>query len=365
MNISHFVENLNRGGLERMVIELAKVQHARGHRVRVICLYEPGTLAQELETLGIAVLACDKQPSLDLRALRRARRWIRSHNTEVLHTHNAVAHYHAVIASIGLGARIINTRHGMGGNQRGSRREWLFRRSLLLTDIVVSVCEAARTGAVKQGMLPAKKARVVPNGIRVESFRMASGEMRERLHQLLDLPARVQVIGTVGRLNWAKDQASLIRAFRLLHEREPDTALLLVGDGELRNELQQCAMDEQVAGSVHFLGDRNDVPELLGGLDVFALSSVSEGYSMALLEASAVALPIIATDVGGNSEIVKDGLTGTIVPARNVTALSDAMFAMLQQAELTASLAHGARAWVEQHGSVEAMAARYDELYRG
>jgi glycosyltransferase involved in cell wall biosynthesis len=366
VNITHFVENLNRGGLERVAIELARTQHAQGHRVQVVCLYERGTLAGELEGLGIPVLACDKQPSLDLRALRRARRWIGGHATEVLHTHNAVAHYQAVLASVGLGLRrIINTRHGMGGNQRGSRREWLFRRSLLLTDLVVTVCEAARKGAVEQGMLPQAKVRVVPNGIRVDSFPLASEAMRERLHRLLGLPSRIRLIGTVGRLNWAKDQACLIRAFRLVQEQEPDTALVLIGDGELRTELQQCAIDEQVAGSVHFLGDRNDVPELLQGLDIFALSSVSEGYSMALLEASAVALPIVATDVGGNREIVKDGATGAMVPARNAAALAEALLAMLQQTELTASLAHAARAWVERHGSLEAMAARYMELYQG
>ena len=365
MNITHFVENLNRGGLERVVIELARIQHTQGHRVQVVCLYERGTLAHELEPLGIPVLACDKRPSLDLRALRRARQWIRNHATEVLHTHNAVAHYQAVLASLGLGVpRIINTRHGMGGNQRGGRREWLFRRSLWLTDLVVTVCAAARKGALEQGMLPQAKARVVANGIRVESFQLASEAMRERLHQLLDLPLQTLVIGTVGRLNWAKDQACLIRAFHLVHEQEPDTALVLIGDGELRTELQQCAIDEQVAGSVHFLGDRNDVPELLQGLDVFTLSSVSEGYSMALLEASAVALPIVATDVGGNCEIVKDGATGTVVPARDTAALAEAMLAMLQQTELATSLAQAARAWVERHGSLEAMAQRYMQLYQ-
>lgn len=365
MNITHFVENLNRGGLERMVIELATLQHAHGHRVQIVCLYEQGTLAHELEQLGIAVLACDKQPSLDRRALRRARDWIRAHQTEILHTHNAVAHYQAVLASIGLRVRrIINTRHGMGGNQRGSRREWLFRRSLLLTDIVVSVCEAARDGAVKQGMLPPKKARVVPNGIRVNAFQLASEPMRDQLHQLLGLPPRVRLLGTVGRLNWAKDQAGMIRAFRKVHEQEPDSALLLIGDGELRAELQQCAVEEGVADAVHFLGDRSDVPELLRGLDQFVLSSVSEGYSMALLEASAVGLPIVATDVGGNGEIVKDGVTGALVQARNADALAEAMLSLLQERELSASLAHAARAWVEQHGSLEAMAARYDDLYQ-
>ena len=280
MNITHVVESLARGGLERMVLDLVKLQHQQGHRCQVVCLFEHGSQAHELTELGIPVGACGKRQGLDLRALARARRMVRSHVTEVLHTHNAVAHYQAVLATCGLGMRrVINTRHGMGGNRRAARREWLYRRALARTDAVVTVCEAACHDAARRGIVPLAKMRVVPNGIRIESFQPASAAMRERLLQMLQLPMHTRVIGSVGRLNWAKDQAGLIRAFRQLLERRPDTALVLIGDGELRAELQQCANDEGVAGSVHFLGDRNDVRELLQGFDLFVLSSLSEGYS--------------------------------------------------------------------------------------
>lgn len=366
MNITHVVENLDRGGLERMVLELVKLQHRQGHRCQVVCLFERGAHAHELDELGIPVHACDKRQGLDLRALVRARRMVRSHGTDVLHTHNAVAHYQAVLATCGLNLRrVVNTRHGMGGNRRAGRREWLYRRALARTDAVVAVCEAACRDACKRGIVPATKARVVPNGIRVGSFQPASTAARRRLLQMLQLPLQTRVIGHVGRLNWAKDQVGLIRAFRRLHEQQPDTALVLIGDGELRAELQQCAADEGVADNVHFLGDRDDVGELLQGFDLFALSSLSEGYSMALLEACAVALPIVATAVGGNGEIVRDGSTGRLVPPGNPTALSDAMLELLRDPDHALALGRAARAWVEQYGSLEAMASRYASLYRG
>lgn len=365
MNITHFVENLNRGGLERMVLELVKIQHRQGHRCQVVCLYEEGTLAQELAALQIPVHACGKRQGLDLRALARARRRISEHATEVLHTHNAVAHYQAVLATCGLGLRrIINTRHGMGGNRRAARREWFYRRALVRTDAVVTVCEAARADAIQRGIVPREKARVVPNGIPLASFHVASEAMRQSLRQLLGVAPTTRVIGTVGRLNWAKDQASLIRAFRLLREQQPDTVLVLIGDGELRDALQQTARDEGVTDRVHFLGDRNDVRELLQGLDLFVLSSVSEGYSMALLEACAVALPIVATDVGGNGEIVRDGETGKLVSASDAAALAAGMLALLGQPARAATVAQAARAWVEAHGSLEKMATRYADLYQ-
>lgn len=348
-----------------MVLELVKVQHQQGHRCQVVCLYEAGTMAHELDVLGVPVHACSKRRGLDLRALARARRHVREHATEVLHTHNAVAHYQAVLATCGLGVLcIINTRHGMGSNQRAARREWLYRRALGHTHVVATVCEAARRDAIERGILPSAKARVVPNGIPLESFQQASDDMRERLRRQLKVPVGTRVIGTVGRLNWAKDQAGLIRAFRQVHAQQPNTVLVLVGDGELRGALQQCASDEGVATSVHFLGDRHDVRELLQGFDLFVLSSVSEGYSMALLEACAVALPIVATDVGGNGEIVRNGDTGRLVPPRDSVALALAIQELLLQPVQAAILAGAARAWVEVHGSLHTMAGRYAELYQ-
>ena len=366
MNITHFVESLDRGGLERMVLELVKYQHGQGHHCQVVCLYSRGSLAHELDELGIGVKVCGKRQGFDLTALARARRMVRVHATEVLHTHNAVAHYQAVLATCGLPMRqVINTRHGMGVNRRARRREWLYRRALARTDTVVAVCEAARSDAIKRGIVPSAKARVVPNGIHVDAFRVASQAMHDRLACLLDLPGQTRLIGTVGRLNWTKDQLSLIRAFKQVHEHHADTALVLIGDGELRASLQQSAMDEGVADRVHFLGDRNDVHELLQGLDMFVLSSLSEGYSMALLEASAAALPIVATHVGGNGEIVRDGITGRLAPAGNPAALAEAMLALLGNWQHAMALGQAARAWVEKYGSLEAMAMRYAQLYDG
>lgn len=366
MNITHVVENLNRGGLERMVLELVKLQHRQGHRCQVVCLFEPGSQAHELDALGIPVNGCHKQRGIDLRALSRARDLIRRHDTEVLHTHNAVAHYLGVLASLRLGVRrVINTRHGMGINQHTARREWLYRRALTRTDTVVTVCEAARRDAITLGIVPWPKAQVVPNGIALDGFAPASTSMRERLHRLLDLPEDHTLIGNVGRLNWAKDQVGLIRAFGRLHAQRPDTALVLIGDGELRVELQREAAEEGVGDRVYFLGDRTDVHELLQGLDLFVLSSLSEGYSIALLEACAVALPIVATDVGGNAEIVHDGHTGRLVPPGDPTALAEAILSLLREPQRATACGRAAREWVEQNGTLETMAGRYALLYHG
>lgn len=363
-NITHVVENLERGGLERSVIDLVRAQLARGHRCQVVCLFGRGALAVELDALGVPVQACGKRRGFDLRALLRARRAIVGHRTDVLHTHNATAHYHAVLAAIGATpACTINTRHGMGALDAGSRRERLYRLAMRWTDFVVTVCRAAKRELEQAAILPPDKLRAIPNGIRIERFAPANAQARAKLVASLGLPPRTQLVGTVGRLNWAKDHAGLIHAFADLRRRTPDCALVIIGDGALREELRALIDGEGLAGRVFLLGDRSDVEELLCGLDVFALSSLTEGYSIALLEACAAALPIVATEVGGNAEIVRAGSNGLLVPPRSPQALADALYALLADPAAAAVMGRAGRDWVLEEGSFTTMAARYDALH--
>ncbi|TXH77492.1 MAG: glycosyltransferase [Lysobacteraceae bacterium] len=366
MHISHVVENLERGGLERMVIDLALAQREAGHRCRVACLYETGALASELTSAGIEVRACEKRGGADFSALRRLRAWLRAAPGAVLHTHNANAHYHAVLAAFGLPPmRVINTRHGMGATKPRSRGEWLYRRAMSRTHRVAAVCEAARQRFAAQGVRPREALTAVPNGIRIDRFSPADAQTRAALRSILGFAAQTRLIGTVGRLNPVKDQSMLLRAFARLHAERADTALVLVGDGPLRAALEAEVSALGIGTAVRFLGDRDDVRRLLPGFDLFALSSKSEGYSMALLEACASGLPIVATDVGGNREIVVDGRNGKVVPSGAAEAFSIAMQALIDDPAETMRMGAASREWALREASIATMARRYDALYRG
>lgn len=376
--IVHVVENLERGGLERMVIDLALEQRARGAQVGVVCLFQPGALADELRTQGVPVLACGKRSGLDFGALARLRDALRGASLQtgnagvggqsaapIVHTHNATAHYHAALAAHGLPLRrLINTRHGMGVQRPRSRQEWLYRRSMARTDTVAAVCEAARRRYAADGVRPRRALLAVPNGIRIARFHAAGDDARAALCAQLGLADGTRIVGTVGRLNPVKDQALLLAAFAEVHAERADSALVLVGDGPLRAALQTQAEALGIAHAVRLLGDRGDVPALLAGFDQFVLCSRSEGYSMALLEASASALPIVASDVGGNREIVADGATGRVVPAQSLPALRDAVLALLCAPAQARALGAAGRAWALREATVAAMADRYDALYR-
>ncbi|MDV3254798.1 MAG: glycosyltransferase [Lysobacter sp.] len=365
-SVVHVVENLERGGLERVVIELVRAQRALGMRCRVVCLFGRGALADELAADGVDVSACGKRRGPDMRALRRLRAQLRHEPGAVLHTHNAVAHYYAVLAAIGLPLRqVVNTRHAMPTTGGSGRREWLYRQAMRLTDVCVAVCEAARRQLQAHGVRPRKGLVAIPNGIRLERYRPASDASRRQLVEVLGLPRGTVLVGSVGRLNRVKDQASLIRAFGRVHQAMPATALLLIGDGPEREALAEVAHGEGVYPAVHFMGDRGDVDVLLQGLDLFVMSSVSEGYSIALLEASAAGLPIVATDVGGNGEIVRNAISGRLVPASDPVALAEAMLSILDDRELAGRMGSAGRAWVLECGSFRSMAERYAAVYAG
>lgn len=364
MNIVHVVENLALGGLERVVVSLVRMQLRHRHRVLVLCLFGEGVLAPEVRNSGARVIACEKGAGWDLRALAMMRDAVKSFHADVVHTHNAVAHYYAALATIGLGLHtVLNTRHGMGSFPYSWRRERLYRLALLGSDVAVLVCAAAERRFVSNRIIPKKKARIVPNGTDVDAFVERNAEGRRKLVAACGAPTDTVVFGTVGRLSAAKDHANLLAAMRQLIDQGANAFLVIVGDGELRDPLRdQCA---QLGLNAHarFLGARSDISELLSGFDVFVMSSVTEGYSLALVEACAAGLPCIATDVGGNSEIVQDNRTGLVVPAADTAQLAAAMQALSADADRRSTFGRGARTWALENGTLDSMYRRYLAIY--
>jgi glycosyltransferase involved in cell wall biosynthesis len=357
------VETLERGGLERIVVDLARAQKDAGHDVAVCCLFREGPLAPELHAAGIDVVCADKRPGPDLRAVWRVRRALVEHGADVLHTHNYVANYYGALAvPIAARTRLVNTRHGMAFVRRERRRERLFRVSLLRTAVVAVVCESTRDYVVANRIVPRRLTRVVPSGIRVDAFahgRPARAAARERL----GVPADAFVVGTVGRLVDDKDHALLVEAFSRTAARRPSARLVVVGDGERRAALADQAARLGVCASVLLTGDRDDVPALLPAFDVFATTARNDSYSLALLEAAAAGLPAVASDAGGNREIVQDGATGLVVGERTPEVFARAFELLADSPEVRARMGARARRWVEEHGSLQAMARRYEATY--
>lgn len=364
MRITHVVENLNRGGLERVVIDLIEQQQLMGHACQVVCLFEPGKLAPEIQRLGVPLIACEKKTGFDIIALRKMRSAIIDHKAAVIHSHNAVAHYYAVLAAAFLGGRRINTRHGMANHPFSWKREILYRMSMVFSDVAAVVCDRARENFLKYRILPKAKAVTIYNGIPVDRFVMRNAEARKKLLSATVWPEDSVVLGKVARLNPPKDHRMLLHSMALTHAAEPKARLVLIGDGPLRAELEALSQKLNLVDVVCFMGDRSDVASLLPGFDVFVMSSTTEGYSISLLEACASALPIVATDVGGNKEIIADGLNGYLVPAKLPEQFAEAVLRLIRAPAVRTEIGLRNRKFAEEVGSVRAMANRYEALYQ-
>jgi sugar transferase (PEP-CTERM/EpsH1 system associated) len=229
----------------------------------------------------------------------------------------------------------------------------------LVTQFVTVSRDLARW-LIEDVRVPARKVRTIYNGVDTCSF--SPGD-REAARHGLGVPDGWKVVGTVGRLDPVKDHEGLIQAFARVPQDGP-VLLVLVGDGPLRGRLATVVSRLDLQDRIRILGDRDDIPLLLRSFDVFVLPSVGEGVSNALLEAMATGLPVVATQVGGNQELVQDGVTGRLVEARCPEALAAVITAYLKNTELARRHGAAGRARVEREFSLTRMLAAYEELYR-
>ena len=360
IRVMQVVLSLAPGGLERMVVNL--VNHASAEfQFGVCCLEEAGEFAPLVTRPATPVVAFGKRPGLDWRLPWRIARLVRREKIQLLHTHNAGAHLYGAIGARLAGVPVLHTEHTGKTFEAGqSRRANRFAARFTNYTVAVSA-DNARFICAEEGVDPARL-KVLPNGIPLSP--VVSQLDRATILRQLGLPAGARVIGTVGRLVPVKNYPLLIEAFAQLRRNQPDLHLLFIGDGPIRTELEAQAQTLQIASSVHFLGMRSDVSDLLRLLDVFVLSSLSEGLSIALLEAMAAGCPIVVTAVGGNRELIQDGATGLLVPSGDVDSLATAIARLLQSPTLAHQLGAAARDLAHAQYSVEAMCSQYEALYR-
>lgn len=363
-SVLHVVDTLEFGGLERVVADLAVAQRDAGSRVAVFSIQDTRGFRAHLEAAGVPVIVGGKQGSFDRQVLRRLRAAISEHDGGIVHTHNFVPNYYAALASLGTSSApiLINTCHNMGTRLANRRLRWLYRASLLRTRRVAMVSRQVHERFVAAGWVSAGQATTVINGIPTARF-ARDASRRALARDALALGPQSLVIGCVGRLVPVKHHAALLAQLPALIAACPSLQLVLIGDGPLEAELREQAHALGVLDQVIFAGARPDVAELLPALDVFVMPSLSEGMSIALLEACATGLAIVATKVGGNPQVIDDGRSGLLVEADDGQALFDAVHALIVDPALRAKLGAAATSWVHEHASVEVMRDAYARVY--
>jgi glycosyltransferase involved in cell wall biosynthesis len=350
--VVHLVLSLDIGGLEAVVVNLA-ARASDGIEVTVVCLEARGALAERLVDRRINV-ECIGTPSTPVMAsVRRLRRRLCELTPDVLHCHNQKALIHGSLATLGWRTpALIYTRHGrtrvstlltQAANRLGVHR----------SRFVVGVSDDASEIARREGARTSRL-RVIRNGIDVQAYDAPGYHVRAgNAHAV-----------TVARLAPVKDIGTLLRAARIVRRARGDFRLSIIGDGPSRPELEALSRELGLSETVTFHGASTDPRPFLADANIFVQSSTSEGLSLTLVEAMAAGLPVVATDVGGNAEVVKSQITGLLAPPRDPGALAEAILQILASPSAATAMSRSARARAEREFDVSRMVAEYEELYR-
>lgn len=349
--IAYLTNSLRAGGLERVVTLLASGMKARGHTPFICCYDARGDYeADRAEGLGIQVHVILREPGVDFSYVHKLRTWLRDVRAEVLHTHNSTALFYGALAgaAAGVPVRIATEHDGVFPRSRSAAYSNRVLVSRVLTH-TVAVSEAVKNLWCESDGVSRDKVIVIPNGV--------PDTRRPRP------PHSGCRVGMVGRLSSEKGADVLLRALALLpRERYPDLKLVVVGDGPQRPELEQLIRSLGVEDRVEMMGTRHDVPEILATLDIFALPSRREGLPLALLEAMAAGLPVVASAVGGVPEAINRAELGLLVPPEDPAALSRALARLADESEARAALGQAARERFEQNYELSKMIDRYEAL---
>lgn len=355
------VLQLDPGGTERLVVELVRRFHSDIPQA-VCCIDAAGLWAPRLTAIGVDVTEIRRQPGFRLGVARAVARAARRHGATVLHCHHYSPFVYGRLAGLLLpGVRIVFTEHGRLSDAQPSQKRRL-ATGLLSAGVrdLYAVSHDLRRHLREEGF-PERMA-VVWNGIDQGE---APGEAEQgRARALLGVQPEDIAIGTIGRLDPVKDFATLIRAFATAHRVDPRLRLFVIGDGAERAALAGTIEAEGVGGAARLFGHREDVAALLPGLDLYVNSSITEGISLTILEAMAAERPVVATAVGGTPEVVEEGRTGRLVPARDVATLAAAMLEVTRAPALARTLGVAGRQRVLAHFTLDRMVARYADIYR-
>jgi glycosyltransferase involved in cell wall biosynthesis len=358
LKVTHVVLSMDVGGMERNVVNQVREGRKLGQEVSILCLERRGTLAERAESLGARVVCVDKPDGFRPGIVRPIRAVLRDLAPDVVHTHQIGPLFYTGLAAARLSVPLlVHTEHGKVNYAARRRTRWLgrvaagfARRFYCLSRDMVDHVTAAR-------IVPGHKLHVIQNGIDTSFYLQPrdGGQVRRSL----GIPPDAPLVGTVGRLTEVKRQDVLIDAFAEVVRRIPSARLLLVGGGPLHEALRQRAATLGLAQRVHFTGYQTDTTPYLYAMDVFTLTSRSEGMPQALLEACVAARPVVATRVGGIPEVIEQGETGLLVPPGEVLPLADALCEVIDHRECAAAMGRRASQRVVARFDISRMAQEY------
>lgn len=356
------IETGGPGGAETVFLNL--VSNLNPRRFRSIALLPHGSwLPARLKERNIPTVIVESRAWYDPTLLRAMARVIRQERVDLIHSHLPDQNFYGCLAGRLTHRRTIVTYHGAPQASRNYGiaqvlKLWFVRHSAAAVVVVSDYLKCW----LKDARFPINRVERIYNGVNVDRF---SGSGSRRLHEEFGWPDTIKIVGMVANLRHAKGYEHFVRAAREVNDCIPQTRFVAIGevDEQIGRSLSTLIRQLGLEDRFFLLGFRSDVPEILNDLDVFVLSSSSEGLSIATIEAMAASRPVVVTRSGGPEEIVEDGSTGFLVPPADPASLATRISQLILDPELALRLGKNARAAVEHKFSLAGMIKEYESLY--
>ncbi|MGP9801164.1 TIGR03088 family PEP-CTERM/XrtA system glycosyltransferase [Rheinheimera sp. NSM] len=370
LHICHIVWSFRTGGLENGVVNLINQLDQQQFRHSIVCLtdYDAGFF-QRIHSGNVAIYPLHKKPGHDIHSFLRCYRLLRQLRPDICHSRNIAALEYQLSAWLAGVRYRIHGEHGWDiKDLAGVNRKyiWLKRLCRPLVNQYVSLSQENLSYLQQQIKVAAPKLNLICNGVDTQKFNLTARDA-SALPEILRSSNRV-IFVSVGRMVAVKNHPLLVNAYIELCRADTQfsaaTALVIIGEGEYRAPLWQQLQHAGLAQQCWLPGNRDDVAAILPGCSVFVLPSLAEGISNTVLEAMASGLPVIATAVGGNPDLIRHGDNGWLVPSEDVAALKQQMLQCYQQPQQRQTAAVAARRAAEQQFSIAAMVSRYQALYQ-
>ncbi|MFC1668290.1 glycosyltransferase [Chlamydiota bacterium] len=355
--------SLGVGGAEKVIVNIARNISKEKYVFYFICLDFLGDIGNRLKQEGYTVEVLERRPGWDFRIVKLIHDFILENSIKIVHAHQYTPFFYSALACRKISeAKLIFTEHGRHQPDKVRWKRSLFNKIYeRKITAITAVSEFSKKSLVDYERFKDKKIQVIYNGIDEKKY---SGEFdKERIKKTLGLSNITPIIGCIARFSPVKNQYYLLNAFKLVLQRIPHAVLLMVGDGELLEEVRVLSQKLGITSNVRFLGRRDDIPELLNILDVFTLPSIAEATSITLLESMASGIPSVVTAVGGNVEIIHDKKTGILVPLDNPQMYAEALIMLLENPEKRKIIGMNARAYMMKNFTLDKMIKNYEKLY--
>ena len=351
------------GGTEMVIKSLIEGSNSALFDMSIYCIETPiGPWGIEMQNDGLSITATSRKPGFDISLIFALRKHLKNNNIALLHCHQYTPWVYGVLAAFGINTKVIFTEHGRfypdsSTWKRKLINPWLCR----ITDYITAISQATKQALVYFENVPKDRIEVIYNGIKplkIDPIKTL------KLRQKLKIPDKSLVLGTIARLDPIKNHKMMLDAFSIILKSHPDTVLVIVGDGEERENINQQIQALKLNNNVLMIGYDSQPQHYLALMDIFLLSSLSEGTSMTLLEAMSLNKACVVTDAGGNKEVIAGGENGIVTTNDDAAEFSQAILKLVDDKALLNQYGEASQHRFNRLFDVSVMVKRFNDLYQ-